>query len=267
MLEDTTAAPAESGQQAEQTTQPAAQPDNQATEAAVEQTAAEGATSQPATETPGTEGEEHKRNNVSARERIKQLVDQRDNERAEVARLRARLAEQEKTAQQVKDPLEYGSDADHIAAVAKAAAEQVARESLKTQAEDAERRHAAVTEAAWQERVLPFREKAPDFDQVAYSHPHMTPLMAEVIKTSEFGPEVAYHLGKNLSDAQRIAGLPPLMAAVELGRLSQRFAAPAAPRTTGAPRPPTTLQGHGSASTEDPEKMTTEQFRAWRAKQ
>jgi len=73
---------------------------------------------------------------------------------------------------------------------------------------------------AYHDRVEAVLEKYPDFKEVAYNNAvRITGEMAEVIRGSESGPEIAYHLGKNPEEALRISKLTPLAQAVELGKL------------------------------------------------
>ncbi len=102
----------------------------------------------------------------------------------------------------------------------------------------------------FEERVGQAREKFADYDSVVFDPSlRITPQMAEVIKDSDVGPEVAYHLGTNTSEAARIAALPPLRQAVELGKIEDRLiAAKTEPKTPPAPRnpppaPPKTVSG------------------------
>jgi hypothetical protein len=97
-------------------------------------------------------------------------------------------------------------------------------------------------ETEWEARRTAFRAKVPDYD-VTTANPNLpiTPAMAKVIKSSDRGPEIAYHLGKNPVEAARIARLEdPVEQAEALGRLYNRVVtSPAPPKTTSAPPPPT----------------------------
>src|SRR5690606_7729630 len=48
------------------------------------------------------------------------------------------------------------------------------------------------------------------------------PVVALAIKDSDYGPDIAYELAKNPSEAIRISGLTPLEQAREFGRLEER---------------------------------------------
>jgi hypothetical protein len=91
----------------------------------------------------------------------------------------------------------------------------------------------------YEERAAKLRETAPDFDSVVNDPTlKITPLMAEVIRESDCGPQVAYHLGTNRSEAERIASLPPHRQAAELGRLEARLTIQPKPAPALKPIPP-----------------------------
>ncbi len=124
----------------------------------------------------------------------------------------------------------------------------------------------------FEERVGQAREKFADYDSVVFNPDlRITPQMAEVIKESEVGPEVAYHLGANTSEAARIAALPPLRQAVELGKIEDRLiAAKAEPKPQPAPRnpppaPPKTVSGLSSGLNKSGEEMTMAEYIAARS--
>jgi hypothetical protein len=67
------------------------------------------------------------------------------------------------------------------------------------------------------------RVKWVDYDQVTRNPSiAITPEMAGLIAESEFGPEVAYHLGKNPQEASRLAQLSDRQLAREIGTLGDR---------------------------------------------
>jgi len=130
---------------------------------------------------------------------------------------------------------------------------------------------------SYQEREEQARDKYDDFEQVAYN-PNLpiTNVMAETIQHSDIGPELAYYLGTNPKDAERISRLSPYMQAKEIGRIEAKLADnPPVKRTTSAPAPisPVTARTSGSPThdTTDPrstKSMTTSQWiEAERARQ
>jgi hypothetical protein len=91
----------------------------------------------------------------------------------------------------------------------------------------------------------------------------ITPEMAEIIRDSDVWPDLAYHLGKNMAEAARIAALSPTRQAVELGRLEARVTAPK-PLPNRAPAPVEPVSGIAAGGTKDPGKMSFEEYKAWR---
>lgn len=93
------------------------------------------------------------------------------------------------------------------------------------------------------ERVKAFSETNDDFQEVLTSSASpMTPVMQEAILDSEVGPALVYELAKNPEEAKRIAELPPIAAAREMGRLEVRLSRDASTKTetkqlTKAPKP------------------------------
>jgi len=92
------------------------------------------------------------------------------------------------------------------------------------------------------------------------------PQVLEAIALSEHGPAVVDHLAQHLDEADRLARLPPHIAALQLGRIEAKVSAPKAKPVTNAPAPAPTLGG-GAAAPKDPDKMTVEEWTAWRRSQ
>jgi len=144
------------------------------------------------------------------------------------------------------------------------------------QQREAARQQSQVLES-YQEREEQARDKYDDFEQVAYN-PNLpiTNVMAETIQHSDIGPELAYYLGTNPKDAERISRLSPYMQAKEIGKIEAKLADnPPIKKTTSAPAPisPVTARTTGSPAldTTDPrsiKSMTTSQWiEAERARQ
>jgi hypothetical protein len=121
-------------------------------------------------------------------------------------------------------------------AYADALAERKAQELVARR--EAEKQQTATLDA-YHDREEEARTKYDDFEQVAYNpNLRITDVMAEAIRTSDVGPEVAYFLGQNPKDADRISRLAPLAQAKEIGKIEVKLASdPPARRTTSAPDP------------------------------
>jgi hypothetical protein len=159
-------------------------------------------------------------------------------------------------------PDQFESTEAYVEALAAQKAEQLLaqREQQKQQAELLESYHDKEEKA---------REKYDDFEQVAYN-PNLpiTGVMAQTIQASDVGPEVAYHLGANPKEAERISRLPPFLQAKEIGKLEAKLIAePPTKKTSTAPAPiaPVTARGTGGPSydTTDPRSVKTMSTSEW----
>ena len=122
---------------------------------------------------------------------------------------------------------------------------------------------------SYQEREEAARDKYDDFEQVAYNPKlSITNVMAETIQSSDIGPELAYYLGSNPKDAERISRMTPLAQAKEIGKIEAKLANdPPVKRTTSAPAPisPVTARSSGAPAydTTDPRSIKTMTDSQW----
>ena len=140
-------------------------------------------------------------------------------------------------------PEQFTKTEDYVEALADWKAEQVFSKKIgefqaKTR-EQYQRQQQEQVAATYLERVTVAKEKYSDFDQVAYNPSlPITDAMAETIQQSDYGTEVHYYLGKNPSEAKRIAGLSPFLQAKEIGRLEAKLAdSPPKSNLSSAPAP------------------------------
>jgi hypothetical protein len=103
----------------------------------------------------------------------------------------------------------------------------------------------------YQDAIDTALDKYPDFIQVAHTHKFMTSEMAQVIKASDVAVEMAYFLGTNLKEAERIFKLPPMMQIKELGKLEAKLEAQPleVKKPSSAPAPIKPVQGGKVGST------------------
>ena len=140
-------------------------------------------------------------------------------------------------------------------------------EQLLAQREQA-RQQSAILDA-YHEQEEEARAKYDDFEQVAYNPKlPITDVMAESIRASDTGPEVAYYLGANPKEAERISRLAPLVQAKEIGKIEAKLAdSPPVKRTTSAPAPisPVTARSSGGPAydTTDPRSTKTMTDSQW----
>ena len=134
------------------------------------------------------------------------------------------------------------------------------REAAKQQSQVLESYHDLEEEA---------RGRYEDFEQVAYNPKlPITNVMAETIQSSDMGPELAYWLGSNPKEADRISRMTPLSQAKEIGKIEAKLASdPPVKKTTSAPAPisPVTARSSGSAAydTTDPRSTKTMTDSQW----
>jgi hypothetical protein len=158
-----------------------------------------------------------------------------------------RLArEQRKWERQVRQPpqtqaalpeLPPADQFESVDAYAQALAEKKAQEMI--QRRDMERQQSELLEG-YAEREETARDKYEDFESVVYNpNLRITTLMAQTIQASDIGPDIAYYLGSNPKEANRIAQLPPLLQAKEIGKLEAKLVTdpPVVRKSTKAPDP------------------------------
>jgi hypothetical protein len=137
---------------------------------------------------------------------------------------------------------------------------------------------AEVEQSHQQERVMKARaefemkeaayaETAPDYMVVTRAQTlPVSPAMVETLQTAEKGPEVLYYLGKNPDVAASIAGMAPLDAARELGRIEATKLTKPEPPKSKTPPPPPKIKGADSAvvriksDSPDSDKLSDEEW-------
>jgi hypothetical protein len=122
---------------------------------------------------------------------------------------------------------------------------------------------------AYHEREEEARSKYDDFEQVAYNPTlKITTVMAQAIQASDAGPDVAYYLGSNPKETDRISRLSPILQAKEIGRIEAKIANDVpVKRTTSAPAPISPVNartsGNPSYDTTDPRSTKTMSASEW----
>ena len=157
---------------------------------------------------------------------------------------------------------DFSSNEEYVEALAtRKAAELIAhREQAREQDAVLEAYHDKEEEA---------RGKYDDFEQVAYNPKlPITDVMAQAIQGSDIGPDIAYHLGSNPKEAARIAKLPPVLQAKEIGKIEVSLANnPPTKKTTSAPAPIAPVSARTSSApavdTTDPRSIKTMSTSEW----
>ena len=159
-------------------------------------------------------------------------------------------------------PEQFASNEDYVEALAEQRAEQ------KLAERDQRRQQAEILET-YHDKEEEVRAKYEDFEQVAYNPKlPITDAMAQTIQSSDVGPDMAYYLGSNPKEADRISRLAPLQQAKELGKIEAKLSDnPPVKKTSNAPAPiaPITARSSGSSATDttDPrsiKSMTTSEW-------
>ena len=151
-------------------------------------------------------------------------------------------------------------------AYADALATRKAEELLAKREADRQQRELLM---AYKEREEAAFDKYDDFEQVVYNKAlPITNVMAETIQASEVGPDVAYYLGSNPREAERISRLSPYLQAKEIGKIEVKLTDnPPVKRTTNAPPPikPVTAKTVGAPArdTTDPRSVKDMSTSEW----
>lgn len=173
--------------------------------------------------------------------------------RAQEAAQRAQVLEQQLHALQRPQQQEQGEDAKPLRSQFQTEDAWLdARDAWRDrQQEKATQEHHARERATFlqrtaEETVKRGQEQFQDFDAVinAGLGPVLTPVLQQTLFLSDRGHEVAYHLGKNPQEAQRVARMPPLMLARELALIEAKLTA--APQETRRELPETLTQARNA---------------------
>lgn len=215
-----------------------------------------GSTASPESEVQGAPGDTESEPRVFTQEELDAKVGERlAKERRKWHREQVQAAEQQRvSATQPPQPNQFPNAEAYLDALSDHKAD------LKiAQREQAKQRTQA--DSTYHEREEEARTKYTDFEQVAYSLPKdggpaISNEMAEVIKASDLGPEIAYHLGQNVSESFRIYNLSPLQQAREIGKIEANLMAnPSTKNASSAPNPIKPVGSRSSspaADTSDP---------------
>ena len=238
---------------------------------------------QTAAETP--EGEEAEKSEAAKRREREKAHKANLRKEAEEAKAAAERAEQRRlkimeAGKSEKPPVEseFSDYAEYVVAKTLWAAEQRSTErqaqELETEAQQA-RQQAEIIEAAerqlvnqsWSEKVKEAATRYADFEQVALAPDvPITPQIAEMLKHSDKGPDLAYWLGMNKAAAAELAALSktsPMQVAWHLGRLEASLTAPAPRMSSQTPEPIAPVRGK-SQPVYNPDKMSMSDYIAAR---
>jgi hypothetical protein len=156
----------------------------------------------------------------------------------------------------------FNSPEEYAEVLAERKAEELIarREQARAQSELLESYHDKEEEA---------RNKYDDFEQVAYNPKlPITDVMAQTIQSSEIGPDMAYYLGTNPKEAERISRLSPFMQAKEIGKIEAKLSDnPPVKKTSSAPAPIAPVNARSSSAsaydTTDPRSIKNMSTSEW----
>lgn len=193
---------------------------------------------------------ERRERDKAYKQRLREEAETHKKSADEAEARRARILDAGK---QISAPVEKDFDdyTEFVAAKAvwrhaQQATERDANEAF-TEAEAARQRAEAIrqqekqyTDQAWGEQIKDAQSRYTDFEAVAFDQSvPITDQMAEIIKSSDMGADLAYYLGKNKAIAADIAKMQPIEAARVMGRIEATLSAPALEQK---PKPPTRLR-------------------------
>ena len=161
--------------------------------------------------------------------------------KAEIEQLRAQIAPK----QEAPDISQFDTLDDYVEAVAEYKFNQKAQ---ATQSQHAQQTQAQAVAQDWVAKVDKVRSVAPDFDAVFnnVASIEFAPMALEAVAQHPKGAEIAYMLGKDVSEAYRIAALPPSQQLMAIGEIAARTNVPKPKTVSSAPAPIKPVQGGAS---------------------
>ena len=147
-------------------------------------------------------------------------------------------------------------------AVTQAQTQAESRIQQRTQQEQAQK-----LRRSFEYRIAKYAAEHPEFDEAVSSLTKTVQFRPEVVETisaSEHGPAVVHHLAQHLDEADRLARMPPHLAAVQLGRIEERLSTLKPKPVTKAPDPTPSLGGGSSNASKDPQKMSYAEYKRYR---
>jgi hypothetical protein len=269
-------APAEPEKKPEPAPEPAPEAGDETTtepEASGDPPAPEGGDGDDAADGDGDEGEgretRSQRRSRQRRETIQRLESQNAALSSQVQRLTERLEKLE-----APKPDDYENPDDYTAA---AAAHATRKANLEDQIEEGKENLKGLSSASEEVRADAFkdasadaRKRYADFDKVALGdHWKPTPIMMDVILDSDRSADLAYYLGANPEEADRISRLSPGRQAAELGKIEASKLPDLTPKPkpqTKAPPPIEPIKPAAPTAEKSPAEMTPAEYRAWRTR-
>lgn len=204
-------------------------------------------------------------------QRKRRLRREREQDRdSELARANERIADLEKRVRGLKEPRyeDFANPDDYIAERSGYAARRAnledETERARQEADGAKRGVEAAKAEARMDLIREGQGVHKDFVEVVGKIPLTEDSLGAAMEADN-SADVLYFLGKNPTEAARIASMSPVGQAVEIGRISNTLATPKPKRQTSAPPPVKPLRGATGKFEKSPEDMSYEEYKKWRS--
>tara|TARA_R110000822_G_scaffold3036_6_gene13862 strand:+ start:1463 stop:2275 length:813 start_codon:yes stop_codon:yes gene_type:complete len=220
---------------------------------------------------------------TAKRPKVQKRIDEITKARREAERERDfwRMQAQQKAQQQAvpqysKPTLEqhdYDQEA-YLEALADYKVHTTLAQSMAQQAEYQQQQSTAQTVNQFKMREYEVMSEFPDYQQKVYANDvPITDTMATAIRTDENGAKVAYFLATYKDIAYRVANMPQRDQFLAIGEISEKISQAQSAgglkpsKVSNAPSPIPSMSTRSSVVNKNPEKMSTDEFMAWRNKQ
>lgn len=160
---------------------------------------------------------------------------------------------------------DFADDAEYLEAVAEWSAVNAVTKVQQSQAIKAE---AGAKMAVWDARETQAKATIADYDAVvSASTAPVKQHVVDALMESEAGPSLVYYLAKNVDVVERLNGLSPARAAIELGKLETTLTASPVKQPSNAPAPITPISSQSSGRNVDLSKASMDEYVAERRRQ
>lgn len=171
-----------------------------------------------------------------------------DELEVELNKLRNKPVEQNLKAPSLEDPeIDYDEDKMRQAQVSHQVQQELARQRATEQTKQTQAK-ANQAQIDFNNRIATFGKE--DFEAKANAIPVLPDGVANALMQSDNGPEMIYHLGTHLDQADSLANMSPAQALMEIGRISANMSAPKQIKSSAAPDPIETLSS-GSVNSKE----------------
>ena len=166
---------------------------------------------------------------------------------------------------------DFESYTDYVEALTTHKAKELIRQELGARDQQAQ---ISSIEAVYRDRLMETKKEIPDLLDVLNSVPRDVPApdpsVREYVLQSEVGPLIAHKLASNVDVLRKLVAMPPMMQAIEVGKIEAAIiagrtakTAKPAPKTTKAPAPATAVEGGSAPKTQTPADVAND-YMAWK---